>query len=59
MRFVLILFLILLPASVLADTRPPAPPAEQQARPDHPGWSIDEATGCFAECVKETTAQGL
>ena len=47
MRVALFLIFALLPVAVAADSRPPAPPADQQARPDHPGWSVDEATGCW------------
>jgi hypothetical protein len=27
--------------------RPPPPPAEDLARPGHPGWAVDAATGCW------------
>src|SRR5689334_2869249 len=31
----------------LAQTRPAPPTDEQLARPNHPGWSVDERTGCW------------
>jgi hypothetical protein len=47
MRFVLTLFLVLLPVSALAGSRPMVPPVDERASPDHPGWSIDAETGCW------------
>ncbi len=38
---------LLLPCVALAQERPAAPPADQAARPDTPGWIVDERTGCW------------
>jgi len=35
----------LIPAQ--AQNRPPPPPAEARAAPNHPGWSIDSRSGCW------------
>jgi hypothetical protein len=47
MRFALTLVLCLIPTLLAAETRPPAPPADERAGPEHPGWSVAEETGCW------------
>ncbi len=47
MRLLCAILLCLAPLSALAASRPPAPPADEQASPDHPGWSVDPRSGCW------------
>jgi hypothetical protein len=47
MRLLCAILLCLLPVASLAASRPPAPPADEQAGPDHPGWSVDARSGCW------------
>jgi hypothetical protein len=47
MRRLLIACLVMAPIAALAQSRPPAPPADLLAAPGHGGWLVDNRTGCW------------
>jgi len=44
---VALILIIVTPIGAQAQRRPPAPPADMLAAPNHPGWSVDSGTGCW------------
>jgi len=47
MHRLLIISLVIAPLSAQGQSRPPAPPADMLAAPNHAGWAVDARTGCW------------